>query len=114
MKTIFCDIDGTIFYHFGSEEEIAQRPAVLLPGVHDKFWEWLLAGHTIVLTTGRHEGLRSVTVSELLRHNIPYHHLLMQVGHHERVVINDEKPSGYPSAKAIVVKRDKGLEDVVI
>ena len=40
MKTIFCDIDGTIVKHRGSLDQIVNHPCELLPGVLQRFKEY--------------------------------------------------------------------------
>ena len=54
MKTIICDIDGTLtrftgLGHYG----VANIPHELLPGVRERMKSWEAQGHNIILITGR-------------------------------------------------------------
>lgn len=65
MKTIFCDIDGTLLSHQGTLSCISEEQKVL-PGVHEKFDEWSFKNYTIILTTARPESMREMTIKQLL------------------------------------------------
>lgn len=111
-RTLFIDIDGTLIDHKGNVDEVcAGLDAVgLLPGVREKINEWLLRGDQIILTTGRRESLRAITLAQLNRLAIPFDVLLMGVSRGERILINDKKPySDAYVASAIVLERDKGF-----
>ena len=78
MKTIICDIDGTITeYMGGGHTAIIENEHQILPGVREKFRAWECAGHRIILITGRRESVRERTESELRRLGIPFDMLLM-------------------------------------
>lgn len=113
-KTIFCDIDGTIFGHSGSMTGILLDPEVLLPGVQEKFNDWDGKGYNIVLTTGRKESSRAHTEQQLRAAGLFWDHLIMGLGGGPRVLINDIKPydPDTPTAVAINLERDKGLGEV--
>jgi ribonucleotide monophosphatase NagD (HAD superfamily) len=113
-KTLFIDIDGTIFkhqknatgacfYHLGAKDK-------LLPGVLDKFNEWHSKGHRLILTTGRPESMRQITEDQLRMAGLFWDMLLMGIGAGERILINDFKD--YPKAIAINVPRDAGFEKI--
>ena len=75
--------------------------------------EWDKAGHMIILTTGRKEGMRKSTENQLRRAGIIYDKLIMGIGGGTRVLINDLKPDrDGPTAVAINLKRDIGVKDV--
>tara|TARA_B100001123_G_C14606763_1_gene748113 strand:+ start:70 stop:438 length:369 start_codon:yes stop_codon:yes gene_type:complete len=118
-KTIFCDIDGTLCkyphesgtankYDLDSEMEP-------LPGTLEKLWEWDKAGHNIILTTGRKEGMRKSTEDQLRRAGIIYDMLIMGIGGGSRVLINDLKPDR-PGETAIAINliRDSGVSHLDI
>jgi len=112
FKTIFCDIDGTLLWH---NADTLNTSGQMLPGVKDKIKDWMRKGYRIILTTGRPESHRRATENALLFHNIQYHQLVMGLGRGQRVVINDMKPdSKDPSALAICIKRNEGLENVEV
>ncbi|MHA1592728.1 MAG: hypothetical protein ACTSUP_09685 [Candidatus Heimdallarchaeaceae archaeon] len=113
-KTIFCDIDGVIFYY--PDRNVAQqhlgRPKVL-PGIREAFADWDLKGYRIILVTGRREGVRKHTEKQLVEAGIFYDHLIMGLGGGTRIMINDYKPDDKKdTAVAINVERNKGLKDI--
>lgn len=118
-KTIFCDIDGTLCeYPYSSEMgnyEFDKHNMKPLPGTIAKLWEWDKAGHMIILTTGRKEGMRRITEQQLEAAGILYDRLIMGIGGGARVLINDLKPDKKgDTAIAINLKRDIGVKDVEI
>ena len=118
-KTIFCDIDGTLSQYPYSAEmgnyEFSEKNMKPLPGTIKKLWEWDKAGHMIILTTGRKEGMRKSTENQLRRAGIIYDKLIMGIGGGTRVLVNDLKPDrDGPTAIAINLKRDIGVKDVKI
>ena len=118
-KTIFCDIDGTLCeYPYSSEMgnyDFDQKNMQPLPGTLKKLWEWDKAGHIIILTTGRKEGMRESTERQLREAGVIYDRLIMGIGGGARVLINDLKPNrAGDTAIAINLKRDIGVKDVEI
>lgn len=112
-KTIICDIDGCIFRRRGDITQAHLIDLELLPGVKEKWIEWDRAGYNIILMTGRRESTRSHTCAQLARAGIFYDQLIMGVGGGPRVLINDYKPnSKKPTAIAVNLKRDEGMENV--
>ena len=113
-KTIFCDIDGTIF-KYRPFESYEVHEAQLTPGTAARLTQWKAEGHMIVLTTARPESLREYTHAELKKHAIPWDQLVMGIERGPRYLINDESPSrAGPRATAISLKRDEGLWDVCL
>ena len=116
-KTIFCDIDGTLCEYpytgkmIGFDDEI-MKP---LPDTLKKLWEGDKAGHMIILTTGRKEGMRETTERQLREAGIVYDKLIMGIGGGTRVLINDLKPDREgDTAIAINLKRDTdNLKDFI-
>jgi len=118
-KTIFCDIDGTLIKHYSpdivSKLANSESKGELLDGTLTKLREWDSKGYNIILTTGRKESLRSVTVNQLSSLGIFYDKLIMGIGGGVRVLINDLKTCGtYNTAIAINIERNKGIKDVKI
>ena len=115
-KTIFCDIDGTIVKH--ELPSINQNPNTklcLLEGTIEKFLEWDKLGYKIILTTGRKESLRKVTIDQLETAGIIYDLLIMGIGGGKRYLINDIKPeSNEDSAFSINLKRNQGIKKIEI
>jgi phosphoglycolate phosphatase-like HAD superfamily hydrolase len=115
MKTIFCDIDGTLVKHKGFIVKQYTEDLELLDGTVEKLAEWDRKGYNIILTTGRREGMRRVTEDQLCKLGIFYDQLIMGIGPGTRVVINDKKPNSADcTAEAICIERNKGIGDINI
>ena len=108
-KTIFCDIDGSIFKYRKFETYETSEPEAL-PEACQKLEEWASAGHMIILTTARPEYLREHTERELKLRSVSYHRLIMEIERGPRFLINDMDPSK-PGERATGVNliRDKGF-----
>ena len=116
-KTIFCDIDGTLCEYPYTGKMVSFDDEIMkpLPDTLKKLWEWDKAGHMIILTTGRKEGMRETTERQLREAGIIYDKLIMGIGGGTRVLINDLKPDREgDTAIAINLKRDIGVKDVEI
>ena len=115
MKTILCDIDGTLFYHHGDLHKQLTEPPTLLSGVKEKLVEWDRKGYKIILTTGRKESCRNITEKQLESVGVFYDELIMGLGSEERVLINDLKiNSNQDTATAINLVRNVGVANVEI
>ena len=112
--TIFCDIDGTIWEHVVDPAECMNEYPTLLPGARERFLEWHRRGFKIILTTGRPEFLRSITIETLQYHGIFFDQLVMGCGPGPRVLVNDTEEMTHPKACAINVDRNMGLLGVHI
>lgn len=109
-KTIFCDIDGTLWNHVGGVCVQANAKHELLPNTKEAIDKWDRLGYKIILTTGRKESLRTKTENELLRLGIVYDQLIMGLGGGVRILINDRKPQGDKNTCfAVNVVRNKGI-----
>ena len=110
-KTIFCDIDGTLWKHVGDvHTQALVENHELLPNTKDAISKWDKLGYKIILTTGRKESLRSKTEQELLKLGIVYDQLLMGLGGGVRILINDKKTNGQQNTcYAVNVVRNKGI-----
>lgn len=115
-KTIILDIDGCILQHHNSTlSDQVSKTMKLLPAVREKFNEWDYKGYRIILLTGRKESMRKETEEQLKYWHLFWDQLIMGVGGGVRVLINDLKPDGdEPTAVAINLKRNEGLEEVDI
>ena len=111
MKTIICDIDGTLVKYTGEGHlGIVNKDHELLPGVYDRMRKWEAQGHRIILITGRRESVRERTESELRRLGIPFDILLMGYADSGRILINDVGLR--VKAHAVNVTRDAGWTDI--
>lgn len=112
-KTIICDIDGTLIYHYGSLQKQVLNDPVLLPDVKDRFEIWDKKGYNIILITGRRESLRNITEKQLESLGLFYDQLVMGVGGGQRVLINDLKTNTDElTAISYNIQRNKGLSQV--
>lgn len=110
MKTVICDIDGTIFkYSPDGTYHITNEKQEILPGVVKKFNEWEAKGCRIILITGRRENTRKITEEALTKAGIPFDVLLMGFADTGRVLINDMNSKGKIKAHAINLQRDSGF-----
>ena len=113
-RTYFIDIDGTLLVHGGKNQVLnALTEGRCTPGAQQFINDLLAYGHHVVLTTGRCENLRELTVSQLERCGITYHQLVMGLPPGVRILINDSKSDLPTTAYGITVKRDKGLLDLI-
>lgn len=112
MKTIFCDIDGTLLKHQGSEalHKVLVNNCSILNNAIESITYWKDCGYTIILTTGRTESMRNITNKQLENHGIFYDQLIMGLPRGERILINDCKPDGTQTALAVNLKRNEGLQ----
>ena len=114
-KTIFCDIDGTLLEHFPPGESFYGFKPEVLPGTVEKLLEWDKKGYNIILTTGRKESMRKITIEQLESAGIFYDQLIMGIGGGVRVLINDYKPDNTEeTAVAITLKRNEGKNKIEI
>tara|TARA_B100000700_G_scaffold324626_1_gene431280 strand:+ start:5436 stop:5801 length:366 start_codon:yes stop_codon:yes gene_type:complete len=111
-KTIFCDIDGTIF-KYRKFETFKTSPVEVLPGVLAKMNHWSESGHMIILTTARPESMREHTENELRLNSVPWDRLIMGICMGDRHLINDMNPRA-PGHRAIAhnLSRDEGFENL--
>jgi len=112
-KTIFCDIDGTIFKHKGDINKNLLEPPEILNGVIEKFKEWDKNNYKIILTTGRKEGNREETKQQLKILGINYDELIMGLPNGDRIIINDKKEKGIENtAYAYNIVRNEGINNI--
>ena len=111
--TIFLDLDATVWEQ-GDPVEISKpgyQPKMIL-GVLDKIREWDSKNYNIILTTGRKESLREVTIRQLSYAGIVYDQLVMGLGGGDRVLINNKRRNGDLSAIAICPDYNKGIGEL--
>ena len=113
MKTIICDIDGTLlnYLHDRPLSERGKTDHVALPGTVERMRQWEVDGCRIIIITGRRESQRIRTVAELERVGIPYDMLLMGFADSGRVLINDVNSKGTVKAHAVSLPRDQGFNE---
>lgn len=111
-KTWLIDIDGVIFKHNLYLECKSQKTEKVLPGVKE-FFKKIPKSDKIILLTSRSKKYKNYTITQLKKNKIRYDFIIFDLPVGERILINDIKPRGLKTAKAINVKRDKGLKGVL-
>lgn len=106
-KSWIIDLDGTIVRHNGYKLDGADS---FLPGAVE-FLRALAPDDMVVFLTSRTADLAESTEKFLRDNGIRYNHIIYGAPYGERILINDQKPSGLNCAHAINVERDKGLAD---
>lgn len=101
--TWILDIDGTLVKHNGyltaEGDTLLEGAAEFLAGIPEK--------DMIILLTARSSDVRDITEKFLAEKNIRYGHIIFDAPVDERIVINDNKPSGLVMAYAVERTRDK-------
>ena len=104
--TWILDVDGTIVKHNGYKID---GHDTLLDGVKD-FFEKIPPNDKIILLTARKdEYLKSLKLF-LAENNIRYDYVITDIPMGERILVNDNKPSGLKCAYAVNKKRDERFE----
>ena len=103
--TWIFDIDGTIVKHNGY---MTEEGDVFLPGAKE-FLTSIPDSDMIIFITAREEKQRDITEKFLKSNNIRYDHIIFDAPTGERILINDDKPSGLQTAFAIKLKRDQNF-----
>jgi hydroxymethylpyrimidine pyrophosphatase-like HAD family hydrolase len=114
-KTIFLDIDGTLVEHSENINQQLSKTPKLLHGTLEKLAEWDKKGYNIILTTGRKESHREITIKQLTELGIFFDQLIMGLGGGVRVLINDKKLNkDYDTAISFNLKRNEGISNIEI
>lgn len=100
--TWLLDLDGTILVHNGYKNDGEK----LLPNAK-AFIESIPEDDAIVFVTSRTDEFKEATIKFLNENNIRFNHIIFNLPYGERILINDNKPSGLKMSKAINIKRDK-------
>lgn len=106
--TIFCDLDGTIFYnqsrYFSNNYDSFPKP---IQAAVDYMLDKEEKGSKIIFTTARPDEARDVTLEALRRCGFRDISVLFNLPHAPRMIINDNsKTNPYPTAIALNVPRD--------
>lgn len=105
------DFDGTLVEHNGYKTGEDK----FLPGAKE-FLQSIPKDDFVLILTAREKEAREKTEKFLKQNEIRYNEILFEMPMGERILINDDKPSGLKCAYAITPKRNQGLEnlDIVI
>lgn len=103
-KTWLFDLDGTLVKHNGYKN----GGDVLLPGVLEFFCS-IPENDVVIILTARSSKYSEITESFLQENGIYFDFIMYDLPVGERILFNDEKPSGLKTAYAYNLIRDKGL-----
>lgn len=106
-KTWIFDFDGTLVEHNGYKT----GEDTFLPGAKE-FLQSIPKDDYILIMTAREKEARDRTESFLKANDIRYNELLFEMPMGERILFNDNKPSGLKCAYAISPNRNEGLENI--
>lgn len=106
--TWILDLDGTLVKHNGYKIDGKDS---LLEGVR-AFLEDIPAEDMIIILTSRTEEVRDQTEMFLRENGICYDTIIYNVPYGERILVNDDKPSGLRMCYAVEIQRDQGLSDI--
>ena len=107
--TWVLDFDGTLVEHNGYKTGEDK----FLPGAKE-FLNSIPKEDYVLIRTAREKEARSKTEKFLKDNGIRYNEILFEMPMGERILINDDKPSGLRCAYAITPKRNQGLENLEI
>ena len=109
-KTWLFDLDGTIVKHNGYKIDGQDS---LLDGAKN-FLDALPENDKIIFLTSRTMEYHEETLKFLLDKGIRYDHVVFGLPYGERILVNDDKPSGLKMSYAISTKRDVFMQDEFI
>ncbi len=103
--TWILDLDGTLVKHNGykldGEDSFLEGAEAFLASIPPK--------DMVVILTSRTEDVREQTEFFLREHGVRYDVIIYNAPYGERILVNDDKPSGLRMAVAVEKERDSGL-----
>ena len=109
-KTWLLDLDGTIVKHNGYKIDGKDS---LLPGAKT-FMEQISCNDIIIFLTSRKRELKECTEKFLYENGIRYDYIIFDLPYGERILVNDNKPSGIKMAYSINLERDHFREIEIV
>ena len=103
--TWLLDLDGTIVKHNGYKID---GKDTFLKGA-EEFLNNIPKEDMIIFITSRKEEYKDITIDFLNENHIRYDYLIFNAPYGERILINDDKPSGLKVGIATNVKRDSEI-----
>lgn len=104
--TWILDLDGTIVKHNGYKTDGTDS---FLPGAKE-FLNSIPEGDMIIFLTSRTEEYRLLTESFLKKNKVRYDYIIYGAPYGERIIVNDNKPSGLKMSVAITKGRDSNVD----
>ena len=109
QKTWIFDFDGTLVEHNGYKVGEDKW----LPGAKE-YLQQIPEDDYVLILTGREKEAREQTESFLKKHQIRYNEIIFEMPFGERILFNDNKPSGLPMSFAVKLDRNEGLKNLKI
>ena len=114
-KTWILDLDGTIVKHNGykidGKDSFLEGAKEFLDSIPETDQIIFLTSRKDVAEEGMAQSAKEMTEEFLKEHNVRYHHIIYNAPYGERILINDDKPSGLKMAYAVTPQRDKFFEE---
>ena len=101
-KTWILDLDGTLVKHNGYKIDGEDS---LLAGAKDLMSQ-IVPEDMVIIVTSREKKYQEITESFLRESGIRYDHIIYEAPYGERILLNDDKPSGLQMAYAVRAERD--------
>ena len=108
--TWIVDLDGTILKHNGYKIDGLDS---FLPGAKE-FIKSIPEKDMVIIITSRTEEYQGITEAFLRENEIRYDHIIFRAPYGERILINDDKPSGLKTGYCVNVVRDHGITFEVV
>ena len=108
--TWILDLDGTIVKHNGYK---IHGKDFFLPGARE-FLENIPEKDIVIFITARSDKYRAITENFLKENKVRYANIIFNVPCGERILINDDKPSGLKMGYAINLTRDSGIQTEIM
>ena len=102
-KTWILDLDGTLVKHNGYKIDGEDS---LLAGAKDLLSQ-IMPEDMVIIVTSREKKYQEITESFLRENGIRYDHIIYEAPYGERILLNDDKPSGLHMAFAVRAERDR-------
>lgn len=103
--TWLLDLDGTIVKHNGYKLDGCDT---FLEGAKE-FLHNIPKKDMIVFITSRKEEYKDITLDFLQKNDVRYDHIIFNAPYGERILMNDDKPSGLKVSIAINTNRNEGI-----
>lgn len=100
--TWIFDLDGTIVKHNGYKIDGIDT---FLPGAKD-FLDSIPEGDMIIFVTSRTDEYMDLTLKFLSENHVRYNHIIFNAPYGERILVNDDKPSGLEMTYSVRLQRD--------
>lgn len=102
-KTWILDLDGTLVKHNGYKMDGEDS---LLKGARE-FLSQIMPEDMVIIVTSREKRYQEMTEKFLQKQGIRYDHIIYEAPYGERILLNDDKPSGLQMAYAICAERNE-------